>query len=405
LALDAIALLPPGATGWRSALQIESKTLEAAMSATRLLLAAIVTSILAACGQAEPPAPAPRPVIAQVVGTKGADIANIYSGEVRARYENDLAFRVGGKAVARYVDVGAQVERGKVLARLDPQDAQLGVEAARAQLAAAEADHALAATELERYRDLYGRKFVSQAVLDAHETTFNTTQARLEQARAQVATARNQSSYTALIAEADGVITAVNLEPGQVVAAGQPVMRFARPEEKEVAISVPESRLAELRDASDIRISVWAAPDQFYRGRIREIAPTADPVTRTFAARIAVLDANGSVRLGMTANVTLGNGAPAEVISVPLTALTEADGGPAVWVFDPQTSKVNLRPVMVSAYREDGVVVRNGLNPNEIVVTAGVHKLLPGETVRVVSETLASPGAQKRLEAAAGRGA
>ena len=377
-----------------------TKTLEIPMFITRSFLAATLAATLVACGQQEPTQPAPRAVIAQVVGAKRADHANVYSGEVRARYENDLAFRVGGKVVARYVDVGAPVARGQVLARLDPQDAQLGVEAARSQLAAAEADHALASAELDRYRDLHARKFVSQAVLDARDTTFNTTKARLEQARAQVATARNQSSYTSLVAEADGVITSVNLEPGQVVSAGQPVMRFARPDEKEIAINVPESRLAELRDAAGILISVWAAPGELYRGRIREIAPTADSATRTFAVKITVLEANGTVRLGMTANVALGDGASAPVITLPLTALTQADGKPAVWVFDPLTSKVNLRPVVVGAYREDGVVVRDGLRPGEIVVTVGVHKLLPNETVHVVSETLASPRAQQRLEAA-----
>jgi multidrug efflux system membrane fusion protein len=375
-------------------------TLEMLMSSVRPLLMATLAAALAACGQPQPPSPAPRAVIAQVVGAKPADGANVYSGEVRARYENDLAFRVGGKVVARHVDVGAQVARGQVLARLDPQDAQLGVDAARSQLAAVAADHDLAAAEVERYRDLYARKFVSRAVLDARETTFNTTKARLEQAKAQVATARNQSAYTTLVAEADGVITSVNLEPGQVVAAGQPVMRFARPEEKEVAINVPESRLAELRDAQDIHISVLAAPDRVYRGRIREIAPTADPATRTFAAKITVLEANGTVRLGMTANVALGDGAGQPVITLPLTALAQVEGKPAVWVFDPRSSKVNLRPVVIGAYREDGVVVREGLSPGEIVVTVGVHKLLPDETVRVVSETLASPRSQQRLEAA-----
>jgi RND family efflux transporter MFP subunit len=370
------------------------------MSAVRSILVIALAAALAACGKPEAPPPAPRAVIAQIVGAKPADGANVYSGEVRARYENDLAFRVGGKVVARLVDVGARVTRGQVLARLDPQDAQLGVDAARSQLAALAADHDLAAAEVERYRDLYARKFVSRAVLDARETTFNTTKARLEQAKAQVATARNQSAYTTLVAEADGVITAVNLEPGQVVAPGQAVMRFARPEEKEVAINVPESRLAELRDARDIHISVLAAPDRLYRGRIREIAPTADPATRTFGVKITVLEANGTVRLGMTANVALGESVAAQVITLPLTALTQADGRPAVWVFDPLTSKVNLRPVVVGAYREDGVVVREGLRPGEIVVTVGVHKLLPDETVRVVSETLASPRSQQRLEAA-----
>jgi RND family efflux transporter MFP subunit len=181
-------------------------------------------------------------------------------------------------------------------------------------------------------------------------------------------------------------------------------MRFARPEEKEVAISVPESRLAELRDATDIRISVLAAPGQHYRGRIREIAPTADPATRTFAVKISVLQANGAVRLGMTANVALGDAAGDQVIALPLTALAQHDGKPAVWVFDPRSSKVNLRPVVVGAYREDGVIVREGLAPGEIVVTVGVHKLLPDETVRVVNETLASPRSQERLEAAVRNG-
>ena len=233
------------------------------MSTSRtILLAAALAAALAACGKQEAQAPAPRPVIAQVVGAKPAESANLYSGEVRARYENDLAFRVGGKVVARFVDVGATVKKGEQLARLDPQDLQLNVESARQQLAAAEADHVHAKAELERYRELRAKQYVSQAVLDARESTFNTTKARLEQARAQAQVARNQSSYTTLVAEADGVITAVSVEAGQVVSAGQAVMRFARPEEKEIAINVPETRLAELRDASQVLIALWAAHDK-----------------------------------------------------------------------------------------------------------------------------------------------
>jgi multidrug efflux system membrane fusion protein len=296
------------------------------------------------------------------------------------------------------------VKKGQALARLDPQDAKLAADAARSALAAAEADHVLAKAEVERYRDLYAKKFVSQAVLDARETAFNTTKARLEQARAQLATAQNQSSYTTLAAESDGVITAVSLEPGQVVSPGQAVMRFARPEEKDVVISVPESRLAELRDAREILVRVLAAPDKPYRGRIREIAPNADPATRTFAVKIALVEPDGAVQLGMTANVALGERAAGAVITLPLSALTQIEGQPAVWVVDPQSSKVNLRPVQIGAYREDGVTVRAGLKPGEVVVTAGVHKLLAGETVRVVSDALASPASQKQLEAAVQRG-
>ena len=370
------------------------------MSMIRMILLAAAVAAVTACSKHEPPAPAPRAVIAQVVGAKPTEGANVYSGEVRARHENDLAFRVGGKVVARYVDVGATVKKGTELARLDPQDAQLGVESARSQLAAAEADHALAKAELARYRDLYAKQYVSKAVLDARENTFNTTKARLEQARAQAQVARNQSSYTTLVAEADGVITAVNVEAGQVVSSGQPVLRFARPEEKEVAINVPETRLGELRDANQVAVALWAAPDRPYVGRVREIAPNADPATRTFMAKITIVDPDSAVKLGMTANVLLGERAGTEVITLPLTALTQIDGKPAVWIVDPQTSKVNLRPVAIGAYREDGVTVRDGLRPGEVVVTAGVHKLLPGETVRVMSETLASPRSQQALDAA-----
>ena len=366
----------------------------------RPLLLMALAAALAACSKQEAQAPAPRPVIAQVASAKHAEGANVYSGEVRARYENDLAFRVGGKVVARFVDVGATVKKGDQLARLDPQDAQLNVESARQALAAAEADHVLAKAELERYRELRAKQYVSQAVLDARESTFNTTKARLEQARAQAQVARNQSSYTTLVAEADGVITAVNVEAGQVVSPGQPVMRFARPEEKEVAINVPETRLGELRDAREILISVWAAPDKPYLGRVREIAPNADAATRTFAAKISFAQPDAAVKLGMTANVALGDRTGGEVITLPLTALTQVEGKHAVWVVDPHTSKVNLRPVVIGAYREDGVSIRDGLRPGEVVVTAGVHKLLPGETVRVISETLASPRSQQALDRA-----
>jgi multidrug efflux system membrane fusion protein len=319
------------------------------------------------------------------VTVKPAETGTIYSGEVRARYETDLAFRVGGKVVARNVDVGAIVAKGAPLARLDPQDAQLAVDAARSQLAAAEADHALAKAELERYRELHAKNFVSKAVLDARVTTFETTRARLDQARAQLSTSRNQSSYTSLVAESDGVITAVNLEPGQVVATGQPVMRLAKSGEREVAISVPESRLGELREANEIQISIWAQPDKLYRGRIREIAPNADPVTRTFLVKISLLDPDAAVKLGMTANVAFGDRARAPIILLPLTAVADAGGQASVWVFDPATGKVNPRPVEVDAYREDGVAIRSGVKPGEVVVTQGVHKLLPGETVRLAS--------------------
>lgn len=367
------------------------------MTAARpLLVATISMALLAACTKQEPQAQAPRPVLAQRAVTQTNDTATVYSGEIRARHENDLAFRIGGKVTARYVDVGAAVKKGTVLARLDPQDAQLAVDASRSQLAAAESDYALAKAELERYRELFGKKFVSQAVLDAKESTFNTAKARVEQGRSQLATSRNQSSYTTLTADADGVITAVNIEAGQVVAAGQPALRFARPEEKEVVISVPEIRLAELRDAKTILVSVWAAPDKTYRGRIREIAPNADAATRTFTAKIALVDADVDVKLGMTANVAIGDRAGEPLMLLPLASLTEQNGRPAVWIVDPATRQVALRPVELGAYRENGAVIRSGVKPGEIVVTAGVHKLRASETVRLPAELAGDPNPTAR---------
>jgi multidrug efflux system membrane fusion protein len=356
------------------------------MSTLRLIVVTTALVTLAACSQPQPVASAPRPVLAQVVKPAAGALGSLYSGEVRARHESDLAFRVGGKLIARHVDVGSHVTRGTVLARLDPEDAKLAVDAARSQLAAAQADHSLAAAELERYRQLYAKNFVSQAVLDARNTTFNATKAKLEQATAQLATAQNQSAYTTLTADADGVITAVSAELGQVVAAGQPIVRLARPEEKEVVINVPESRLGALRDAKRVLVALWTQPERPYAGSVREISPTADPVTRTFTVKVSVPQADAAMRLGMTANVLVGDPSEAAVVTLPLSAVDQSAGAASVWLVDPNTRKVAPRAVQIGAYREDGVTVRAGVAAGDVVVTAGVHKLVAGETVRLAPE-------------------
>ena len=356
------------------------------MSTLRLIVATTALVALAACSQPQPVASGPRPVLAQVVQSATSELGNVYSGEVRARHESDLAFRVGGKLIARYVDVGSQVTRGTVLARLDPQDAKLAVDAARSQLAAAQADHSLAKSELERYRQLFAQKFVSQAVLDARQTTFEATKAKLEQATAQLATAQNQSAYTTLTADADGVITAVSAELGQVVAAGQPIVRLARPDEKEVVINVPESRLAALRGARQILVALWTQPQRPYAGQVREISPTADPITRTFTVKVSVPQADAAVRLGMTANVLVDDPSDRTAVKVPLGAVDQSAGAASVWIVDPQSHKVVPRPIEIGAYREDGVTVRAGVSAGDVVVTAGVQKLVAGETVRLAPE-------------------
>lgn len=339
--------------------------------------------LLAACGSEPAPKDLPRRVAMLVVAVGNADEVVNYSGEVRPRIESALSFRVGGKIAARLVQVGDTVKAGQVLARLDPADVELNAAAARAQLAAAESERTLAKAEVERYRELRGKNFISQSALDAREATAKSAQGRWEAAQAQSGLARNQSGYAALTADAAGVVATVQAEVGQVVAAGQPVLSVARPGEKEVAIAVPENRVAELRQASTVSVTLWADAKHNYRGRIREISPAADPVTRTYAVRVAIVDADEQVRLGMTANVLLQRQGSAPSALLPATAIFQSAGKPAVWLIKADNS-VELRPVAVGAFREDGVRVDSGLQAGDKVVAAGVHKLIAGEVVRPV---------------------
>jgi RND family efflux transporter MFP subunit len=356
----------------------------------RLLAVATVVALatLAGCAKEAPKAEVVRPVLSTVVTPTALNgAAAAYAGEVRARHENDLAFRIGGKAVARLVEVSSTVRKGQVLARLDPMDVQLQAESARAQLASAEADLTWARAELERYRSLREKNFVSAAVLDQKQQAFDAAQARTQQLRAQLAVSQNQSGYANLVAETEGVVTAVNLEPGQVVTAGQAVMRIARPSEKEVQVSVPESRIDELRKASALAVVLWSDPTKRYAARLREFAPNADATTRTFTAKVTILQADDAVKLGMTANLLLAGDSTATRIVVPLTAIGDQEGKPVVWVVDTQSLQVNPRRVELGAYREDGAVLTSGLQGGERIVIAGVQKLLPGQKVRLANES------------------
>jgi RND family efflux transporter MFP subunit len=323
-----------------------------------------------------------RPVLTQVVTPGAVAARDVYSGELRARHETDLGFRVGGKLVTRAVDAGARVTRDQVLARLDPEDAHLAVQASGAQLASAESDFALAKSELDRHADLLAKKFISQSAFDAKQNAFNSAKARVDQARSQSAITSNQAGYTTLVADADGVVISVAAERGQVLAAGQPVLKLAHSGEKEVVVNAPESQLARFKLGQDVGISLWADPSQLFHGRIREIAGGADPVTRTYAVRVSALDAPASAQLGMTANVILSPAADAQLVLLPLSAVANERSDPAVWVVDPKTSQVKLRKVTVGQFREDGVTITSGLNAGEVVVTAGVHKLKSDQVVR-----------------------
>jgi RND family efflux transporter MFP subunit len=349
--------------------------------------------LLAACGNGKVAEEPVRPVLTQTVVPGASATKDVYSGELRARHESDLAFRVGGKLVARAADAGSRVSRGAILARLDPEDARLAARAAAAQLASAESDLALAGAEMERHADLLARRFISQSAFDAKQNAFNAARARAEQARAQAGITANQEAYTTLVADADGVVISVAAEPGQVVAAGQPVLRLARTGEKEIVVNAPESQLARFEVGHAVAVSLWADPSTVFPGRVREIAGGADAVTRTYAVRISTPTAPQTAQLGMSASVLLDTSVDPALVLLPLSSLARAGADAAVWVVEPKTSRVRLRPVTVGQFREDGVTVTAGLHPGDVVVTAGVHKLRAGQQVRVARSVTPGPAA------------
>jgi RND family efflux transporter MFP subunit len=338
------------------------------------------------CGKKQEPAPEPRLVNVVRVSFGNANGEVAYSGEVRPRYETNLSFRLPGKIVARNVEVGSIVRKGDVLARLDPEDQNLSAQSAKSQLAAAKSEYEQIKAELDRYTDLFNKAFISKAEYDRRKSAFDVAKARLEQAQAQVAVTRNQAGYTELAADQAGVVTGIQIEVGQVVAAGQIVMKLARTEEREVVISVPENRLTELNGSNEISISLWADPAKIYRGKVREVSPSADPVTRTYAAKVAVLDADPAMKLGMTANVYLKGIQRGAAAMLPATALFQDNGKAAVWVVDKASGQVKLTPVEIGEYVEDRVAVLSGLSAGDLVVRAGVHKLYAAEKVRVHEE-------------------
>jgi len=364
----------------------------------------LLAGALAACGAKDKPVEPVRPVQLTQVKLGGANTTAVFAGEVKPRYEADLGFRIGGKLVARYVDVGARVTKGQALARIDPADVGLQAEAAKAQVAATESEWKFAQAEYDRYLGLLKEKFISASALDAKRNTLDANRAKYEQARANLAVAQNQASYATLNASDDGVITAVNADAGQVVTAGQAVFRLARAEQREVAISVPENRIGELTGARQLFVALWANPQKLYPAKVREVSPSVDAVTRTFAVRVAIANPDPAVQWGMTANVgVLGNGAANSAI-LPATSIYQQDGKPAVWRFDPATQQVSLAPVTIGQYREDGVVVTSGVRDGDWIVAAGVHKLLPGQVVRPYesSATGAVPAAVTRSVPPAG---
>lgn len=307
-----------------------------------------------------------------------------YAGEVRPRHETRLAFRVPGKIVERRVEVGAAVRPGQVVARLDAADLALAETSAAAQVASVQAERDLAEADFRRYADLRAKNFISQAEFDRRRNAFTTAESRLEAARAQQRQAANQVGYSTLVADTAGVITAIEAEAGQVVAAGQTVARLARPGEKEVAFAVPESQRELFEKAASLTVALNARPGRTWNARLRELSPVADPATRTYSARATILDAGGEVELGMSARATLALD-PRARIEIPLAALYSRGDTPQVFVVGADAT-VQLRGIRTAGVQGERVVVEAGLQPGDVVVAAGAQLLRAGQRVRVLDE-------------------
>ena len=350
-------------------------------------VAAIGSVFLLGCSK--PPA-VEEPVRAVKTITVGADsfAANSeYTGDVRAQVESRLAFRVGGKMMQRQAELGQPVKAGQVLARLDPQDYKLAADAARAQTAAAQTNRDLAAADFVRYKDLLAQNFISRAELDRREATLKSAQAQLEQAQAQLASQSNQSGYAVLASDVAGVVTAVEAEAGQVVSAGMTVVKIAADGARDVVFTVPDSRLAAMRVGLPVKVLVWPLNTPL-EGKVREVAASADPATRTYQVKASLNAGQKPPALGSTVTVTVGGlladlAAGQSIIKLPIAALRKEGQSISVWVLEPASMTVRAQDVQVANADGNLAVITAGLTPGMQVVSAGVHVLTAGQKVRL----------------------
>jgi membrane fusion protein, multidrug efflux system len=392
-------------TGFSSILNVNYLAIFRMFTMRSLLCAASFAVLLAACSKVEPLPEPIRAVRTVTVAAQNSDGALEYSGEVRARSESGLGFRVGGKVVRREVSLGDHVKAGQVLARLDPQDLRLGQDAARAAVAAAQANLDQTAADYKRFEALRQQNFISSAELERRSTALKAAQAQVAQARAQSGVQSNQASYAMLVAPSAGVITAVDAEPGQVVSAGAPVLRLAHDGPRDVVFAVAEDKADLIRNVAGLaagqhasgaasvpvssagslfQVKLWGQND-WLDAQWREMAAAADPATRTFAVKVALGRAE-AVKLGQTATVKLNVPVSQAQIRVPLSALREEHGRTTVWRVDPQKMTLQSQAVQVAGSHGQEAVISTGLAAGETIVTAGVHVLNAGQKVRFYAE-------------------
>lgn len=322
----------------------------------------------------------------QVIQTADTGQRYTYSGEVHGRYESQLAFQVTGKIIKRNVQLGSLVNVGDVLMEMDSKDIQQTVNSNSAQVYAAQSQLRLAESNVNRYRQLLESGAISQAQYDQYVNAYNTAAAAVQQATAQYTQGTNQLDYTLLKADQSGVVSAITAEAGQIASAGQTVVTIVQDGEREIEISVPENRLEELKNSERFQVTFWALPDVTVNGKVREIAPMADPATRTFKVRISLLNPPDSIKLGMTATVSLADATAATGFSIPISALYQTGDTPAVWVVNDNT--LTLRPIQTGSFGNGTIQVLSGLQIGERIVSAGVHKLEEGQRVKIAGDTL-----------------
>ncbi len=356
-------------------------------SYSRLLAGAALALVAVALGGcndsvAEKATPT-RPVLVATVHYEAESPERSFVGTIKPRIETDMGFRVPGKVAKRLVEVGQTVDVGQPLATLDEIDLKLQAEQAEAELRAATGVLAQAAASETRAKELRAKGWATDAQMDQARATADEARARLNRAQRSVELTNNSLSYATLAADSRGVVTATLIDPGQVVAAGQTAIRVARFAEKEAVVAIPETLLGRAKEGT-ASVSLWSDPDKKYVAKLREIAPNADPATRTYQAKFSLPGAGDDVSLGMTATLTLADPATTRVARLPLSALFSEGGDPSFYVVDDK-GDVSLKPVAVKSYESNDVVITGGVDEGAKVVALGVQKLDPAQKVRVVS--------------------
>ncbi|MCC6611727.1 MAG: efflux RND transporter periplasmic adaptor subunit [Burkholderiales bacterium] len=348
------------------------------------LLALASLTALGACRRAEePPPPEVRPVRAITVEQHAAGDTVSLTGTVQAETEVNLSFRIDGRLIERNVDVGATVKPGQLIARLDPSNEQSALQGVQAQLAAARAQLVEQRNNLNRQKELLAQRFISQAAFDLAAANLQSAESAAIAAQSQVNLAQNRLGYTRLVADVGGSVTQVGAEPGEVVPAGRMVVQIARAGGRDAVFDVPAQIKDDAPANAEIAVSLTMDPKVSAKGRVREVSPRADPVTGTFRVRVGLIDPPAALRLGSTVTGRLRMEAAA-AIRVPASALMRQGAQSAVWIVDPKTETVALRPIDVASFGTDRIVVASGLNPGDVVVTAGVQALHPGQKVRLL---------------------